>query len=70
MKLLNKKKTGWLVPLRDSQAIADAIVEVSKTSEFELQRITKNAHNFVKIHFNAKESINQFLDLYDTVGKS
>ncbi|TVZ59159.1 colanic acid/amylovoran biosynthesis glycosyltransferase [Flavobacteriaceae bacterium MAR_2010_105] len=60
-------ETGWLVPVRDAQALADAIVEVSQTSEQELQRITKNAHDLVKQQFNAEESIQAFLELYEDV---
>ena len=59
--------TGWLVPIRDPKAIAKAIVEVSETSEQEIQRITQNAHNFVKKHFNADNSIKKFLELYEDV---
>ncbi|MFC4721200.1 glycosyltransferase family 4 protein [Geojedonia litorea] len=61
-------ETGWLVPVRDPEALAKAIVEVAESSEVELQRITQNAHDFVKEHFGAEDSIQQFLDLYEDVG--
>lgn len=61
------KKTGWLVPKRNSKAIAQAIIEVSQTSESELQRITQHAHDFVKLHFNTEQSIKQFLELYEGI---
>jgi colanic acid/amylovoran biosynthesis glycosyltransferase len=60
-------ETGWLVPVRDVNAMAKTIVEISETSEQDLQRITKNAHEFVKQHFNAEDSIQQFLTLYSNV---
>ncbi|WP_274475879.1 glycosyltransferase family 4 protein [Mangrovimonas aestuarii] len=60
-------ETGWLVPTRNPQAIANAVREVINTPPQELYRITKNAHNFVKEHFNAEQSIKQFLELYDAV---
>ncbi|RIA10260.1 colanic acid/amylovoran biosynthesis glycosyltransferase [Flavobacteriaceae bacterium MAR_2010_72] len=60
-------ETGWLVPVRDAQALADAIVEVSQTSKQEVQRITKNAHDLVRQEFNAEESIQAFLELYEDV---
>jgi len=61
------KETGWLVPVRDSKAIADTMVAISQTPLEELQTITQNAHEFVKTHFNAKNSIQQFLKLYENV---
>jgi colanic acid/amylovoran biosynthesis glycosyltransferase len=65
--VVGHKGTGWLVPVRDPQAIADAIVEVSETSELELQHITQNAHQFVKTHFNAEDGIRRFHELYERV---
>jgi colanic acid/amylovoran biosynthesis glycosyltransferase len=65
--VVRHKETGWLVPVRDPQAIADAIIEVAGTSESELQDMTQNAYNFVKTNFNAEDSIQQFVELYDRV---
>ncbi len=59
--------TGWLVPVRDAQAIAEAVIDVSTTTEEDLQRITQNAHDFVKREFFADDSITQFLELYESV---
>jgi len=60
-------ETGWLVPIRDPEAIAAAICDCAQTSEEELQRMTKNAHEFVKMHFDAEKSIAQFIALYEEV---
>lgn len=60
-------ETGWLVPIRDPEAIAAAICDCAQTSEEELQRMTKNAHEFVKTHFDAEKSIAQFIALYEKV---
>ena len=65
--VVKHKETGWLVPTRDAQAIADEIVEVSQTSLEDLQRITKNAHHLVKNSFNFEKSISQFVELYESV---
>lgn len=65
--VVKDQETGWLVPVRDPNAIADAIMEVSKTSGVELQRITQKAHNVIKTGFNAEDSIQEFLELYDFV---
>lgn len=65
--VIKHKKTGWLVPVRDSEAMAQAIIDVTQTSEKDLQEITQHAHDFVKTHFNAEDSIQQFLELYERV---
>lgn len=63
-------QTGWLVPVRNPKAIADAILDFANTSEAELQRITTNAHQLVKKHFQSKTSIQQFLELYQLALKT
>lgn len=60
-------ETGWLVPERDAEEIANAIVKVSRTKEHDLQRITQKAHDFVKIQFDSEDSIKQFLELYEGI---
>ncbi len=60
-------KTGWLVPVRDPESIAKAVQELMQMPEIELQRMTLNAHQFVKKNFNAEASIAQFLDMYKRV---
>ena len=67
VEVINHKETGWLVPVRDPESIAEAIIEFTKTSEKDLHRITQNAHDFVKAHFNAEDSIQKFLELYEEV---
>jgi colanic acid/amylovoran biosynthesis glycosyltransferase len=59
--------TGWLVPVRDSIAIANAVIEVSQTSDERLKQIVKNAHDFVKTNFKALDSIKEFDQLYQSV---
>lgn len=58
-------ETGWLVPVRDPQALAEAIIGVLQSPEQDLQRITANAHQFVKVHFNAEDRIGEFLEFYE-----
>ncbi|WP_179319492.1 glycosyltransferase family 4 protein [Winogradskyella helgolandensis] len=60
-------ETGWLVPVRDAEAMANAVIALSVTSEFELHAITKRAHEFVKEEFNAANSIGQFVSMYEEV---
>lgn len=68
--VVKPKETGWLVPVRDSEALALAVEEMINTSEEELKRITQNAYDFVKMHFDAEDSIQQFLELYEGVVRS
>ncbi|MBJ6367905.1 glycosyltransferase family 4 protein [Snuella sedimenti] len=60
-------ETGWLVPVRDPETLAEAIQTVCQTPEADLQRIVLNAHGFVKTHFNAEAGIKQFLGLYESL---
>lgn len=68
--VIKPNETGWLVPVRDPKALATAITELHHTPEHELQRITANAHQFVKQHFNAQDRITEFLELYEDVVRS
>ncbi|REG87725.1 glycosyltransferase family 4 protein [Winogradskyella sediminis] len=61
------KETGWLVPVRDAEAMADAVIDLSITSKLELHTITKRAHQFVKREFNAEDSISKFMRMYEGV---
>ncbi|TPV33848.1 glycosyltransferase family 4 protein [Paucihalobacter ruber] len=63
-------ETGWLVPVRDPKALAAAITKLHHTPEYELQRITANAHQLVKQHFNAEDRIAEFLEFYEDVVRS
>lgn len=60
-------KTGWLVPVRNPEAIAQAIEQVHDTSEKKLQYITENAYQLVKKEFKAEDSILEFVALYGSV---
>ncbi|TYA56657.1 glycosyltransferase family 4 protein [Formosa maritima] len=59
------KETGWLVPIRNAQLLADTILEFSQTPENEINDMTQRAHDFVKYHFDSDQSIQQFLQLYE-----
>lgn len=65
--VIKQGETGWLVPVRNPQAIANALVKVLNTSLEKHQEITSNAHAFVKEQFNAEKVIEQFNDLYEEV---
>ncbi|MFC5195468.1 glycosyltransferase family 4 protein [Bizionia hallyeonensis] len=60
-------ETGWLVPVRDPEAMALAIGQMMQTPEDDLQRMVSQAHAFVKTEFQSTDSLNRFLELYDDV---
>ena len=59
-------KTGWVVPKRDSEAIASKIIHVLKLSNEELNVIKKNARKRVETTFNLPKQIDSFLKFYDS----
>ncbi|SDB22473.1 colanic acid/amylovoran biosynthesis glycosyltransferase [Flavobacteriaceae bacterium MAR_2010_188] len=58
-------KTGWLVPIRNPEAVANAIIEISECSDTRLNEIRNNAHIMVKNNFDSSKSIEQFIQLYE-----
>ena len=46
--------TGWLVPVRDSEAICYAVEKIRRIPELKLQEIVQNAFNLVNEQFNPK----------------
>lgn len=60
-------ETGWLVQVRDANAIVEAVIKLSRTDATKLQQTTSKAHNYVKKQFNAEQSMTQFLELYKTL---
>ncbi len=67
--VVKPKETGWLVPVRDPEALAEAIIDVSQTSKCDLQYITQQAHLLVKAEFNAENSIKEYEALYQSLIK-
>lgn len=57
-------QTGFLVPARDAQAMADALINVSKLSLSEYQRLTQQASEFVKVHHTPGQMIQDMQTLY------
>ncbi|SHH39059.1 glycosyltransferase family 4 protein [Winogradskyella jejuensis] len=68
--VVKHKETGWLIPMRNTDAIAEAVIDFNSTSESELKSITNNAYKFVKNEFDFKNNISKFISLYNTVVKS
>ena len=60
-------KTGWLVPVRNPDAITDAIIEIKNTDNTQLQNITHKAFQLVKANFNYTNNSIAFLKFYKDV---
>jgi len=61
--LITHGETGWLVPPRNPQAIADAIVYVLEHPE-EVKRVVENARRLVREKFDYRENARAFVQLY------
>ena len=57
-------ETGWLVPVLDSEAIANTLIEFNNTSNEKRNKIVNNAHSFVKNNFDTATTISQFNEFY------
>ena len=60
--------SGWVVPPKDPDALANAIVEMV-TNKHERQRRGNNATEHIRKHFHADETVRQFLLLYERLLK-
>lgn len=70
MKEVVTKATGFLVPIRDPNAIAKAVIQLDTMKEADIQDLTKRAHNLIKKEFSATEGVNAFLRFYKNSIKS
>jgi len=62
---IKDKKTGWLVPTYNSQALADKILEVIHLPEDKKQEISANAKERVKKYFTIEQQQQKFVDFYE-----
>lgn len=65
--VVKQNETGWLIPMRDSNAISDAIINFNETPEEEIKMITKNAFDLIKHKFDYDKNIDKFLKIYDSI---
>lgn len=63
-------KTGWLVPIRDPEAIALAVEDFLKTEGQKLNQMALEAHNLIKKEFEAEDVIAQFETMYQSIDKN
>jgi L-malate glycosyltransferase len=55
--------SGWVVPPKDSLALAKAIIDMASDKEERLKR-GKNAIVHINEHFHTRDTVRQFLELY------
>jgi len=58
-------KTGWLVPVRDAKAIADAVINCMEVAEGAKRIMIQQAFEYVNKRYHEKHSIAQMLQLYE-----
>ncbi|WP_225035562.1 glycosyltransferase family 4 protein [Winogradskyella sp. SM1960] len=61
------EKTGWLVPVRDPKAIADAVKDCMDLEEEFKRKIIQQAYDLVSASYHEKHSVAKMLRLYDEV---
>lgn len=62
--VVKHRETGWLVPSRSPEAIADAVEDVLNTNQAQIKTIVSNAYNLVKRDYRAGHSVAEVLKLY------
>ncbi|MEY8848357.1 glycosyltransferase family 4 protein [Psychroserpens sp. XS_ASV72] len=62
--VVSESINGFIVPIRDSKAMSEKILEISILSEAERKKLTENAFTTVREQHNTKQMINGMLQLY------
>ncbi len=60
-------KTGWVIPKRNPEAIAEAILNILKLSGEQKKQITYNAIDRVVSEFNLRKQAMQFVEFYSQI---
>lgn len=60
-------QTGFLVPIRNAQAMAEALKDVSLLNHEEYQKLTQQARAFIEAYHNDKQMITGMQSLYDNI---
>ncbi len=58
------EKTGWLVPTRDPEAMAEALINFTETSVETIDKIRKNARNKVEEQHSVAKMVERMEELY------
>jgi colanic acid/amylovoran biosynthesis glycosyltransferase len=67
--VITDNKNGFLVPLRNSEALANALRNVSEINLESYNNITQAARNTIESQHNYENMIVEMKDLYHTVLK-
>ena len=60
-------RNGFIVPYRDSVAIADKIVQIDKINEKDRISILKSARKTIESNHSTRTMINSMLELYNSI---
>ncbi len=66
--LLEDGNSGWMIPIKDPQAIATALTNMA-SDKSERERRGKNAKEHIRQHFNIDRSVELFLEMYWRITK-
>ena len=58
------RKTGWVVPKRSPEAIAEQTINILNMERHEYNNIRKNAINRIKYHFQLDDQIKNWSKFY------
>ncbi|WP_179319491.1 glycosyltransferase family 4 protein [Winogradskyella helgolandensis] len=62
------EKTGWLVPVRDAKALANAVVDCMQVEEQHKRNMVQQAYDLVNANYHETHSISKMLRLYEGLG--
>lgn len=65
--VIENEINGLLVPVRDSESLANSIIKFSELSVEEVERIRTNARGTILQRFNSESTIKDFVTLYNQV---
>ena len=68
--IITDGKNGFLVPIRDPEAIADKLREVTSLCECELDRIRVRARETIELRHSQRRMVDDMTDLYRSVLES
>ena len=65
--LITHQKEGWVVPIYDTEALAEELINFSSLSVQEIMAIKENALKKVKDQHNEERMVNGMIQLYNKV---
>ena len=62
-RIIHEAVCGYSVPASDSQALAEAVVRLSKMPKDELHKLGQNGKSYQQTHFDLEKSINHLIEI-------